>query len=256
MCSHYHAAKARAILERLGLSLPPDWEPPPSGAHIYPGLSAPIVWRPQSVGGGAAADAESVYGMFGLLPFWARDRKLARNCYNARSETAATKPSFRDAWKRGQHCIIPAQAIYEPDWRSGNAVATRIEMANGAPMGLAGLWDRWMSPDGETVLSFAMLTINADDHALMRHFHKPGEEKRMVAVLADDAFADWLDAPADRSLALLRPCPADRLQVSAHPGFEGRAASATRKTKSPPVENLQASGAQRDMWESGVVGPE
>jgi len=83
---------------------------------------------------------EAEVGVFGLLPFWA-DKKLARSTYNARSETASVKRSFREAWKKAQHCIIPAVAIYEPDWRTGKAIPTRISRADGRLLGIAGLWE-------------------------------------------------------------------------------------------------------------------
>ena len=84
-------------------------------------------------------EREALLGQFGLIPHWATDSTIARHTYNARSETVAIKPSFRDAWKHGQRCIIPAEAFYEPDWRSGKAVPTRIACADGEPMGIAGL---------------------------------------------------------------------------------------------------------------------
>jgi putative SOS response-associated peptidase YedK len=123
----------------------------------------------------------------------------------------AVKPSFRDAWKHAQHCIIPAEAFFEPDWRSGRAVATRIASAEGEPLGIAGLWARWRSPQGELVHSFTMLTINADAHPLMQQFHKPGEEKRMVVILAPQHYQDWLAAVPAESLGFLRPWPAQQL---------------------------------------------
>lgn len=67
----------------------------------------------------------------GGLPHWAKDTEMARHTYNARSETVATKLSYRDAWRLGRRCIIPVQAFYEPDWRSGKAVPTRISRADG-----------------------------------------------------------------------------------------------------------------------------
>ena len=117
-------------------------------------------------------------GLFGLVPFWSADLKLAKRTYNARSETAAEKPSFREAWRQGQHCIVPAASFFVPDWRSGKAVATRISRTDGQPMGIAGLWSGWMSPHGELVHSFTMLTINAETHSLMRQFHKPAGRGR------------------------------------------------------------------------------
>jgi putative SOS response-associated peptidase YedK len=139
--------------------------------------------------------------------------KTTRFTYNARSETAASKPSFRDAWKHAQHCVIPAEVIYEPDYRSGRPVPARISLADGAPMGIAGLWSRWKSPQGEIVYSYTMLTINAEDHPLMRLFHKPGDEKRMVVILPVDRYDDWLQARPEQSQPFMRPFPADQMIV-------------------------------------------
>ena len=133
----------------------------------------------------------------------------------ARSETAATLPSFRDAWRKCHRCIIPAEAIYEPDWRSGKAVPTRITRADGEPMGIAGLWSWWRSPAGIELHGFTMLTINATEHALMRNYHKPGDEKRMVVILPEGAYDDWLNAPPTRSMEFMHQFPAERLVASA-----------------------------------------
>ena len=110
---------------------------------------------------------------------------------------------------------MKAEAIYEPDWRSGKAIATRIGRGDGQPMGLAGLWSAWKSPSGGWVQSYTMLTINADEHPLMRNFHKPGDEKRMVVILPEAAYDDWLKAPVDRSMEFIRQYPAERLLTNA-----------------------------------------
>jgi putative SOS response-associated peptidase YedK len=141
--------------------------------------------------------AEALNGLFGLVPHWATDTKITKSTYNCRSETAAVKPSFREAYKRNQRCIIPADAFYEPDWRSGKAVATRIEHVDGQPLGIAGLWSSWKDPKDGLVHSFTMLTINADAHPLMNHFHKTTDEKRMVAILPVECYQEWLDAKSD-----------------------------------------------------------
>ena len=107
----------------------------------------------------------------------------------------AEKPSFRDAWRRGRRCVIPAEAIYEPNWETGKAVRWRISHRDGLPMGIAGLWGSWRAPDGRDVLSFTMLTINADEHALMKRFHKVGDEKRMVVILNEADYDAWLGSP-------------------------------------------------------------
>ena len=152
-------------------------------------------------------------GSFGLIPGWSKDTKIARGTYNARSETVAENPSFRNAGKHAHHCIIPTAAIYEPDWRSGKAIPTRIERSDGELMGIAGLWERWKHPEGETVHSYTMLTVNADDHEFMRNYHRPEDEKRMVVILPKGLYRDWLAAPAGDSMEFMRRYPADRSAV-------------------------------------------
>ena len=193
--------------------------PRPEAAHIEPVRVEPVRVEPVHVEPAHAdlTEFEAVNGLFGLVPHWAADLKLARSTYNARSETVATKPSFRDAWRKGRHCIIPARAIYEPDWRSGKAIATRIERADGRPLGVAGLWDTWKKPDGSWLYSYTMLTINADTHRLMQNFHKPADEKRMVVILPESSYGDWLRAPAASSSGFLTQFPADELVARSDP---------------------------------------
>ena len=148
------------------------------------------------------------------MPHWAKPG-LFRYTYNARSETVAAKPSFRSAWRRAQHCIVPAEAIWEPDWRTGRHVATRITRADGFPMGIAGLWEgRTIEATGEIRFSFTLLTINADDHALMKLMHRPEKEKRMVVILPEDLYDAWLQAPVGSSEEFLRKYPAECLWSS------------------------------------------
>ena len=102
--------------------------------------------------------------MFGMVPHWA-DHKLARQTYNACTETVASKPSFRDAWKRKQFCIIPAANFFEPNYETGKPVRWRIERADGGLVAIAGIWEY---RPADQLLSFSMLTINADGHPLGR----------------------------------------------------------------------------------------
>ena len=213
MCSHYQSLKEAQRYERsFGVRPPPE----PGKYDLWPGNLGSFIRRhPQAdVDDEAVPRFEALNGLFGLVPHWATDTKIAKHTYNSRSETAAEKPSFRDAWKRGQHCIIPADSIFEPDWRSGKAVATRIERADGEPMGIAGLWAAWKSPKGELVHSYTMLTINADGHDLMTRFHKQTDEKRMVVVLPRDRYASWISATPAQRMGFMQQFPADQLQTS------------------------------------------
>jgi putative SOS response-associated peptidase YedK len=203
MCANYTPSHLDAIsqhhgLERLLFNFPDE---------SFPGHLAPIVRASREITGAI----ECVPAMFGMVPHWA-DTKLARQTYNARTATVATKPSFRNAWKRSQFCIIPAANIFEPNYETGKAVRWRISHAAGRPMGVAGIWE-WKAsgPDGLPLLSFSMLTVNADEHPLMSRFHKPGEEKRMVAILHPEQYQGWLEGGLASSEEVYRPYPAEQL---------------------------------------------
>lgn len=220
MCSHYQTLKDRARYRRyFGVEPPADL----GKFDVWPGYLASFIRRPREADAGdeAVPEREALPGQFGLIPHWATDLSIARHTYNARSETVASKPSFRDAWRHGQRCIIPAEAFYEPDWRSGKAVPTRIALADGTPMGLAGLWSWWKSAQGDVVHSYAMLTINADAHALMKQFHKPTDEKRMAVILRAETYQDWLTASTLEAAGFMLPYPADQLSAVASAGKPG-----------------------------------
>jgi putative SOS response-associated peptidase YedK len=108
-----------------------------------------------------------------------------------------------------------AEAFYEPDWRSGRAVPTRIARADGKPMGIAGIWTGWRAPDGSILRSMSMLTVNAAEHSLVRNFHRPEDEKRMVVVLDEEDFDRWLEPHLASPETLLKCYPPERLTENA-----------------------------------------
>ena len=208
MCSHYESVKNP---ETLKSHFSIDTIPDGIKEDLWPGYLGAFIRNTEP--GTASPEHELLLGSFGLIPHWATDTKIARSTYNARSETVAEKPSYRDAWRLGRRCIIPAEAFYEPDWRSGKAIPTRICRTDGKPMGIAGLWTGWKSPTGEILRSYTMLTINADTHPLMQLFHKPTDEKRMVVILPDEQYDDWLSAGQGDCRELLREYPAELLSA-------------------------------------------
>ena len=81
-------------------------------------------------------------------------------------------------------------------------------------MGIAGLWSVWRNPkDGQDLHSFTMLTINADQHDFMKHYHQPQKEKRMIVILQNDDYEAWLSAPAENTRQFLNPYPAESMMV-------------------------------------------
>lgn len=221
MCSRYAPTNAALLAQHFMVD---SWRNKPAEGALkpeaYPGYLAPFIRRPpeRASGDEAVPGREAAVGVFGLLPHWAKDAKLSKSTYNARSETVATKPSFRDAWKKAQHCIIPAAAFYEPDWRSGKHVPTKISRADGKPLGIAGLWTWSPLGGGDGTLSFTMLTVNADTHPVMCNYHRPDDEKRMIVLLREEDFDAWLDAPAERSFDFMRQCAPEDLLAASAPG--------------------------------------
>ena len=116
----------------------------------------------------------------------------------------------------GTSCIIPAVSFDEPNWESGKNVWWRFRRADGAPWGLAGLWNTWTDKTtGEVVESFTMLTLNADIHPLMNRMHKPDpklgpdrQDKRSVVPIELEDVDAWLNGSPEAAAALVRLAPA------------------------------------------------
>lgn len=141
---------------------------------------------------------------WGLVPAWADDPRTGVQHINARAETAADKPAFRDAFAR-RRCLIPADGFYE--WRSGPGgvkVPHYICAADGGLLAFAGIWSSWRGPDHESPLrTCAILTTAANRRIAELH-------DRMPAVLPTDAWEEWLDPdhpdpPALRRLLVPTP---------------------------------------------------
>ena len=99
---------------------------------------------------------ELVVGQWALVPWFAKTPHLPYATCNARAEELQAKASYKQPWARGQRCLIPAEAFYEPNWESGKHVPWRFRRADGTPWGLAGLWNTWTDKD-MTDLSTASL---------------------------------------------------------------------------------------------------
>jgi putative SOS response-associated peptidase YedK len=186
VCTNFTpTTRAQWVKENLGVELPSGFS-----EEAYPGYLAPVVVKSRQSERVACGLAR-----FGLIPGWAKDDKISRHTYNARSETAAEKPSYRTAWRQRQFGLLLVDNFYEPSYESGKVVRWKIELASVDSFGIACLWDRWTDPaSGKRVVSFSMRTVNADDHPVMRQFHKPGDEKRTPVIIAPKLQEAWLSS--------------------------------------------------------------
>lgn len=136
---------------------------------------------------------------------------------NARAESIGERRSYSGAWKKLQLCLIPCSAFYEPNYETGKPVRWSIGMSSGRPFAIAGLWRAWDEPDGQS-LSFTMLTVNANEHPLMKRFHRPGAEKRSVVILRPEEYNDWLGSRStDEARSFLNLFPPEEMSAVAAP---------------------------------------
>jgi putative SOS response-associated peptidase YedK len=106
---------------------------------------------------------EQITARWGLIPHWAKDEKLGFKCINARAETIATTPSFRNAYKLGQRCLVPANGFFEWETRPDGKQPFYFTNPEGSLLAFAGLWDKWRKPDGTELLSYTIITTAPND---------------------------------------------------------------------------------------------
>jgi putative SOS response-associated peptidase YedK len=186
------------IDEVVAPELPPGW-------NVAPGRDLYAVARTRS-------GARRLGLMrWGLVPSWSTDPNTGPRPINARAESLLDRPAFADALVR-RRCIVPVDGFYEWERPAGAATPQPwfLAPAGGRPLALAGLWDRWVAPDGAALVSVAIVTVAANADVARLH-------DRMPAVLDADDVDAWLDpapdvggllellAPADEGFLELRP---------------------------------------------------
>ena len=175
---------------------------------------------------------EAALVRWGLIPSWVKNPAEFSTLINARSETVTVKPSFRGAI-RHKRCIVPATGFYEWAGERGRKVAHLIAPREGGILGLAGLWEHWLGPDGSEIETMAILTTAAN--ATVARIHD-----RMPVILAPDDFELWLDCrpgTADEVVRLLAPAPDGVLDMMPFDPRTGERPSANQGTTAPaPVK--------------------
>ena len=201
MCGRYTLTPGLTILQRRfsftaeQITLKPRY-------NLAPSQGAPVI---------VVEDSRKLKVMhWGLVPFWAKETSIGHKLINARAETLAEKPSFRQSLKR-RRCLVLADGFYE--WRKVPTGRTKIPMRfvlrSREPFAFAGLWDIWGKPDGSELQSFTIITTEAND--LLRPVHN-----RMPVILPQEAEDEWLD-PEVRQVGtltpLLKPFPSGMMEA-------------------------------------------
>lgn len=153
-------------------------------------------------------ERQGEYMRWGLIPSWAKDASIGNRMINARSETAAQKPSFRNALQR-RRCLVLADGFYEWQKVGKGKRPMRIVLKSREPFAFAGLWETWRSPERENIHSCTIVTTKAND--LLRPIHE-----RMPVILPRQLDEFWLDGDVTNPAALtdvLSPYPEELMEV-------------------------------------------
>ena len=147
---------------------------------------------------------------WGLIPHWAPDARIASRTFNARAESIASMPAFRESFRR-RRCLVPVDAFYEWKREDGVRQPYRIFRADGRPLALAGLWAGWKNPETDEVRrTFTIVTTTPNTVVAELH-------NRMPVIVPDEAWARWLDPrPTDLGelRALLEPSDEVALEIA------------------------------------------
>jgi putative SOS response-associated peptidase YedK len=203
MCGRYILASQAKAAEAFGVQRL-RWFDSPS-YNVAPGREVPVV-RMTAEGG----EREGVMMRWGLIPPFLKGETPKFPTMNARIETMETAPAFRDAWKKGQRCIVPAEGFYE--WQlipDSPRQPWFIGQADKEVMPFAGLWDRSVKADRTVVESFTIITLPANE--LMAGIDI--EKQRMPAILRRDDVETWLSGTPEQAKALLVQFPGEQLRA-------------------------------------------
>lgn len=142
---------------------------------------------------------------WGLAPHWAKDSSIGNKLSNARGETVAEKPSFRDAFKR-RRCLVPADGFYEWKAEGKQKQPYYFSMKDGEPFALGGVWESWRAPNGEILRTCCLITTEPNE--IMTPVHD-----RMPVIVSPDDYAQWLTGELDEAQALVKPYSIEAMQA-------------------------------------------
>jgi len=178
MCGRYRLSRRKQLVEEyFDCGGDEDWIP---RYNVAPTQPVPIIRQNPK-----EPRRELWLARWGLIPWWAKDSSGSAGMINARSETAATKPAFRDALKL-RRCLIPANGFYEWQKAGKSKQPYCFEVNEGTLFAFAGIWDRWRDAGGNTVDTCSILTTSPN--AVTSPVHD-----RMPVILDPDSYDLWLD---------------------------------------------------------------
>ncbi|WP_256081403.1 SOS response-associated peptidase [Massilia sp. YIM B04103] len=209
MCVNYITVPRQVCFDwfRTPIEAGEDWR-----EEIYQDYQAPFIIHNER------GERHGLLGNYGFVPKRHMPPGRGMTTMNARSETVGELWTYKRAWAESKLCLVPAMAIFEPNWEQQKHERWAIGMADKSPYAVAGIWRSWDEADGGKSHSFTQLTVNADEHGLMRRFHRPDDEKRSVVIIRPEDYDDWLGCRnPEMARAFLQLYPAELLHAYAAP---------------------------------------
>ena len=202
MCGRYVLKRKdlEALMAQLGVKDPREFV---SRYNIAPSTMVPAI-RVAAAGG-----REAVRLQWGLVPWWSKDPTGGARLANARAEGIATKPSFREAFRK-RRCIVPASGFYEWQTLGRLKFPWYFSRRDEGPIALAGLWEHWHAADGTLLETCSLITTTPNEVVGRVH-------DRMPVILDGPGLDAWLDPARAEPVALeplLAPLPGELMQAT------------------------------------------
>lgn len=197
MCGRYALeTPASELATRFGLDEVVDVTP---RYNIAPGTDVPAIRH--------SPDGKRVLHLlrWGLVPHGAKDPSIGAKLCNARGETVAEKPSFRDAFKR-RRCLVPANGFYEWKTEGKQKQPYYFSLKSGEPFALGGVWESWRAPNGDILRTCCLITTGPNEIVLPVH-------DRMPVIVSTDDYEAWLTGKPDKALDLVKPYRTEEMQA-------------------------------------------
>lgn len=209
MCVNFTPTTPQQLEDDFQLKLDLDWP-----AEAWPDYAAPIIVR------GNPGRRAALLAGYGFKPKYEMAKGVHYDTQNARAETVGSLKSYRSAWAASQLCLIPMSRFFEPYYETAESKSVRwqIGMADDSSFAVAGLWRPLEPRDGKPDFAFTQLTVNADDHPVMRRFHKPGDEKRSLIIVPCEEYDDFLQCiDPERARSFMALFPAELMKARPAP---------------------------------------
>jgi putative SOS response-associated peptidase YedK len=215
MCGKYILAQAAQAERALGIRRG-HWDYLRS-YRVLPTEQVPVVVA-------SGGEREAAMMRWGLVPWWSHGVPLKASTINATAERLESAPSYRDAWRRGQRCLLVMGGFYEPHVNEdGSRDQFFVRLAEREVFAVAGPWERARRADGSYLFSCTLITVPAN--TLLAEVHNA--KQRMPAILADSEHDSWLQQAPQQARSLLRPYTAESM----------RAWKVSRRVNNPQLPN-------------------